>query len=54
MSDFIFRANIAHFLELLKHETDTHKAATLRSLLAEERAKLEDWQARQKPPRAAE
>ena len=54
MPEFIFKANIAHFLELLERETELQKIAVLQSLLAEERAKLEDWQTRQKPSKAAE
>jgi hypothetical protein len=40
MADFIFRANIAHYKELLESETDAMKLAVLRRLLAEENAKF--------------
>lgn len=43
MRDFIFHANIAHFVELLATETDAGKIATLHKLLAEEEAKLAEW-----------
>jgi len=46
MADFIFRANIAHYKELLATETDARKIATLRKLLVEEEAKLADWHAK--------
>ena len=46
MADFIFRANIAHYKELLATETDARKIATLRKLLIEEEAKLADWHAK--------
>ena len=53
MPDFIFRANIAHYRDLLEHETDPQKIMTLRSLLCEEQAKLEDWEASQQQSTAA-
>ena len=43
MADFIFKANIAHFNELLATETDARKIATLRTLLAEEEANYGQW-----------
>ena len=46
MPDFIFRANIAHYRELLASESDARKITTLRRLLAEEEAKLANWCAR--------
>ena len=49
MADFIFRANIAHYKELLAEETDTSKIETLRKLLAEEEAKLANWMAENTP-----
>ena len=36
MPDFIFRANIANYKELLETETDARKIAMLHKLLAEE------------------
>ena len=54
MADFIFHANIAHFKELLAAETNASKIATLRKLLAEEEAKLADWQAKHPKPPAKE
>jgi hypothetical protein len=54
MADFIFKANIAHFTELLAVETDARKIATLRQLLAEEEAKLADWLAKNAEPKPAE
>lgn len=54
LADFIFRANIAHYKELLATETDARKIATLRKLLVEEEAKLADWHARSPKPKAAE
>lgn len=46
MADFIFKANIAHFNELLGTETDARKIEMLRNLLAEEEAKYADWRAK--------
>jgi len=46
MADFVFRANIAHYNELLDKETDARKIETLSKLLAEEEAKLAEWQAK--------
>jgi hypothetical protein len=54
MPDFIFEANIAHYKELLAAETDARKIAILQKLLAEERAKLADWHAKNRRPTAAE
>ena len=51
MPDFIFQANIAHYQELLAIETDAHKIAMLRKLLAEEEAKLEAWRAENRKTR---
>ena len=49
--DYVFRANIAHYKELLAKETDAGRIATVRKLLAEEEAKLAAWQAKNpKPP----
>ncbi len=45
MPDFVFKANIAHFRELLADEADAGKIETLHKLLAEEEAKLTKWQA---------
>lgn len=53
MPDFVFKANIAHFQSLLEQETDPAKRAKLQGMLAEEKAKLEEWQAN-RPPKAAE
>ena len=52
MADFIFRANIAHYRELLAVETDTRTIAMLHKLLAEEEAKLIDWQKKNPRPKA--
>ena len=54
MADFIFHANIAHYKELLAHETDATKIATIRQLLHEEEAKLAEWQAKNPNSNAAE
>jgi hypothetical protein len=54
MADFIFKANIAHFRELLATETDARKIAMLQKLLAEEEARLADWHAQNPKPKAAE
>ena len=51
MADFIFKANIAHYKELLATETDADKIAMLRRLLAEEEAKYAEWRARNPAPR---
>ncbi|MBU6463869.1 MAG: hypothetical protein KGL35_09700 [Bradyrhizobium sp.] len=54
MADFVIRANIAHYKELLDTETDSRKIEMLRKLLAEEEAKLAEWQAKNpRPPRKA-
>jgi len=54
MADFIFRANIAHYQELLATETDARKVAMLHKLLAEEEAKLAEWHAKNPRPKSAE
>ena len=54
MPDFIFRANIAHYRNLLTTETDARRIAMLRALLAEEEAKLTDWQNNNPRQKAAE
>jgi hypothetical protein len=54
MADFIFEANIAHYKELLAAETDARKIATLRTLMAEEEARLANWRAKNPKPNAAE
>ena len=41
-----FRANIAHYKDLLVTETDPRKISMLRKLLEEEERKLTDWQAK--------
>lgn len=43
MPDFIFRANITHYEDLLVHETDAKKIAVIRKLLGEEKAKLANF-----------
>ena len=50
MADFVIRANIAHYKELLVAETNSRKIETLRKLLAEEEAKLAEWQAKNQKP----
>lgn len=40
---FIFEANIAHYKERLARETDPETAATLRKLLAEQQARLAEY-----------
>jgi hypothetical protein len=52
--DFIFRANIAHYKELLETETDARKIATLHKLLAKEEAKLAQWRAKNPRPKPSE
>ena len=54
MADFIFDANIAHYRDLLATETDARKIATIRTLLAEEQAKLADFHSKKPRPKAAE
>jgi len=49
--DFVFKANIAHFKELLAAETDAPKIAALRKLLADEEAKYADWRAKNPEPK---
>ena len=52
---FVFEANIAHFKERLATETDPKTILTLRKLLAEEEAKLTDYNAKNpRPSKAAE
>lgn len=51
MPDFIFQANIAHFIAT---ETDARKIAVIRKLLEEEEHKLTEWQAKNSKPKAAE
>ncbi len=51
MADFIFKANIAHYKELLAAETDERKIAMLRKLLAEEEAKYKEWRAKNPAPK---
>jgi hypothetical protein len=53
MADFIFKANIAHYQELLANENDVQKIATLRKLLAEEEAKYAEWRRQNPSPKAA-
>lgn len=50
MADFIFKANIAHYKELLATETNAEKIAMLRKLLAEEEAKYAEWRAKNPKP----
>lgn len=54
MPEFIFRANIAHYRELLASGTDAREITTLRRLLAEEEARLADWRARNPKSNAPE
>ena len=54
MADFIFRANIAHYKELLATETDARTLEMLHKLLAEEEAKLAEWRKQNSGPKAAE
>jgi len=54
MLNFIFQANIAHYKELLATETNARKIATLRTLLAEEEAKLTEWHRKNPRSSAAE
>lgn len=54
MPDFIFRANIAHYKEILASETDARKIATIRKLLLNEEAKLAEWRAQNPKSNAAE
>jgi hypothetical protein len=54
MPDYIFRANIAHFKEVLAGETDLKKIEVVKRLLAEEEAKLADWHAKNQGPKAVE
>jgi len=54
MADFIFKANITHYKELLALETDVHKIATLRKLLAEEEGKYAEWRRQNPKSNAAE
>lgn len=54
MAGVIFKANIAHYKELLAAETDTQKVAMLRKLLAEEEAKYREWRAKNPSPKKPE
>lgn len=54
MPDFIFRANIAHFENMLVTETNPEKISVIHKLLAEEKAKLADFHARRRRSDAAE
>ena len=54
MTDFIFKANIEQYKELLAIETDARKIATLHKLLAEEEAKLAEWLAKSRNQKAGE
>ena len=54
MADFIFKANIAHYKELLAAETDAERIAMLRKLLAEEETKYAGWRAKNPKPKAPE
>ncbi|UFX42731.1 hypothetical protein HAP47_0026290 [Bradyrhizobium sp. 41S5] len=54
MADFIFEANIAHYKKLLTTETDVGKIAMIHKLMAEERAELAEWDAKNPKPSAAE
>jgi hypothetical protein len=54
MPDFIFKANIEHYRELLAVETDPRKIATLRNLLDKEEAKLAKWNRENPQSKAAE
>ena len=54
MPDYVFRANIAHFKEVLARETDLKRIELVKRLLAEEEAKLADWLAKNKGPKAVE
>jgi hypothetical protein len=47
MQKFIFEANIAHFKTQIDQETDPKRLQTLRGLLADEEAKLAEYDARQ-------
>lgn len=50
MADFIFKANIAHYRELLATETDAEKIAMLRKLLVAEETKYAEWRAKNLKP----
>ncbi|MGY3583134.1 hypothetical protein ACVIGB_007803 [Bradyrhizobium sp. USDA 4341] len=54
MADFVSRANIAHYRELLATEADARKIEMLHKLLAEEEAKLAEWRKQNPRPKAAE
>jgi len=54
VADFIFRANIAHYKDLLAAETDAQKVAVLRKLLAEEEAKYAEWRTKNPAPKKPE
>jgi hypothetical protein len=51
MAWFVFEANIAHYKKRLAHETDPKTIAMLRKLLAEEEAKLVDYNTKNPKPR---
>lgn len=48
MQKFVFEANIARFKRQIDQETDTKRLQTLHGLLADEEAKLADFDARQR------
>jgi hypothetical protein len=54
LADFLFHANIEHYKERLAFETDGKTIEMLHKLLAEEEAKLREWQAKNPKPNAAE
>ncbi|MGY3691681.1 hypothetical protein ACVIGA_001761 [Bradyrhizobium sp. USDA 3240] len=54
MADFVFRANIAHYKDLLATEADARKIEMLHKLLAEEEAKLAEWRKQNPKAKAAE
>ena len=53
MLDFIFEANIANYERLLTTETDVRKIATVRNLMAEEKAKYAEWRSQDDPRQKA-
>jgi hypothetical protein len=50
MSDFIFKANIAHYKILLAIETDAQKISALGELLAEEEANQAEFHTKRQRP----
>lgn len=54
MADFIFKANIAHYENLIAVESDARKLTMLRKLLSEEEAKYTEWRKQNPSPKAAE